>query len=112
MALPSAALAADTVDGGTPNKPPNILLMIADDMSWKDWGIYGNTFAKTPHIDRAAAEGVRFTNAYINSPVCHPSRSALLTGQDIWRLRDAAVFGGTLHSTFETYPAMLGGGWL
>lgn len=109
-AFPSAALAADAVDGGTPNERPNILLMIADDMSWKDWGIYGNTFAKTPHIDRAAAEGVRFTNAYINSPVCHPSRSALLTGQDIWRLRDAAVFGGTLHNTFDTYPAMLGDG--
>ena len=76
-------------------------------MSWKDWGIYGNTFAKTPHIDRAAAEGVRFTNAYNASPVCHPSRSALLTGQDIWRLRDAAVFGGTLHDTFDTYPSML-----
>lgn len=79
-ALPSAALVADRVNGETPNKRPNILLMIADDMSWKDWGIYGNTFAKTPHIDRAAAEGVRFTNAYNASPVCHPSRSALLTG--------------------------------
>ena len=89
-----------------PNRP-NVILMIADDMSWKDWGIYGNKFAKTPHIDKAAREGVLFTHAYCNSPVCHPCRSALLTGQDIWRLRDAAVFGGTLHKTFDTYTNIL-----
>jgi len=86
---------------------PNVILMIAEDMSWKDWGIHGNQFAKTPHIDQAAREGVLFTHAYCNSPVCHPSRSALLTGQDIWRLRDAAVFGGTLHETFDTYTKLL-----
>ena len=102
----STAFAAGTVDGET-IKRPNVLLMIADDMSWKDWGVYGNKFVKTPHIDMAAEEGVRFSNAYCTSPVCHPSRSALLTGQDIWRLRDAAVFGGTLHNTFDTYPTML-----
>lgn len=96
-----------TADGAMPNERPNILLMIAEDMSWKDWAVYGNEFAKTPHIDKVAAEGALFRNAYCNSPVCHPSRSALLTGQDIWRLRDAAVFGGTLHATFDTYPAML-----
>ncbi len=92
---------------GRETKRPNVVLMIADDMSWKDWGVYGNKFAKTPNIDKAAKEGVRFTNAFCDSSVCHPSRSALLTGQDIWRLRDAAVFGGTLHNTFNTYPKML-----
>ena len=91
----------------TRNKRPNIALVIADDMSSKDWGIYGDTLAKMPHIDRAAAEGVWFTNAYHAPPVCHPSRSALLTGQDIWRLRDAAVFAGTLHNTLDTYPPIL-----
>ena len=70
---------------------PNIILMIADDMSSKDWGIYGNTFVKTPNIDKAARDGIRFTNAYSPSTACHPARSALLTGQEIWRLRDAAV---------------------
>lgn len=103
----STAFAADTVDGEAIIKRPNVVLMIADDMSWKDWGVYGNKFVKTPHIDKAAEEGVRFSNAYCTSPACHPSRSALLTGQDIWRLRDAAVFGGTLHNTFDSYPKML-----
>jgi N-sulfoglucosamine sulfohydrolase len=92
---------------GRATKRPNVPLMMSDDMSWKDWGIYGNKFAKTPHIDKVAGEGVLFTKAYCASPVCHPSRSALLTGQDIWRLRDAAVFGGTLHNSFDTYPKML-----
>jgi len=90
------AVGGDEVSGSA-NRRPNVLLMIADDMSWKDWGVYGNKFVKTPHIDKAAKEGVRFNNAYCSSPVCHPARSVLLTGQEIWRLRDAAVFGGTLH---------------
>ncbi|MDP6523372.1 MAG: sulfatase [Kiritimatiellia bacterium] len=94
-------------DGETVDKRPNTLLMIADDMSWKDWGVYGNTFVKTPNIDKAAAEGVLFNNAYCSSPVCHPSRSVLLTGQEIWRLRDAAVFGGTLHKDIDTYVDLL-----
>ncbi|MFT5128668.1 MAG: hypothetical protein ACI8W8_002286, partial [Rhodothermales bacterium] len=86
---------------------PNIVLMIADDMSAKDWGVYGNTFAKTPNIDAAARQGVTFTNAFCSSPVCHPARSVLLTGQEVWRLRDAAIFGGTLHEDITTYVDLL-----
>jgi arylsulfatase A-like enzyme len=106
-AEPFTALNPDTADAEDASKRPNVVLMIADDMSWKDWGVYGNKFARTPNIDKAAGQGVRFSNAYCTSTACHPSRSALLTGQDIWRLRDAAVFGGTLHNTYDTYPAML-----
>jgi arylsulfatase A-like enzyme len=94
-------------EDGSPDNRPNILFMIADDMSMKDWRSYGGEFAKTPNIDKLAEEGVQFNNAYCGSTVCHPARSVLLTGQDIWRLRDAAVFAGTLHQDFETYPDML-----
>jgi N-sulfoglucosamine sulfohydrolase len=97
--LPVVTLAA--------NQKPNIIFMVAEDMSWQDWGVYGNRFAKTPNIDKLAGEGVLFTHAFNNSPVCHPSRGTLLTGQDVWRLRDGAVFGGVLHNTFDTYPRML-----
>ena len=107
VAMLVVEMIGSTVGAESATKRPNVLLMIADDMSWKDWGVYGNKFVKTPHIDKAAKEGVRFSSAYSTSPVCHPSRSALLTGQDIWRLRDAAVFGGILHNTFATYPKML-----
>ena len=86
---------------------PNILLMIADDMSAQDWGPYGKTFAKTPNIDKLARQGLKFNNAFCNSPVCHPARSVLLTGQEIWRLRDAAIFGGTLQKDIVTYVDLL-----
>jgi arylsulfatase len=59
---------------------PNIVLILADDLGWSQLGCYGETRIRTPHIDRLAAEGTRFTQAYSGSPVCAPSRCVLLTG--------------------------------
>src|SRR5690606_26676425 len=58
---------------------PNILWIISDDLG-NDLGCYGNADVYTPHLDRLAAEGVRFTSAYATAPVCSPSRSSLITG--------------------------------
>ena len=55
--------------------PPNLLLFLADDMTYTDLGCYGNPDVKTPHIDRLAAEGIRFEQFYVNSPICSPSRN-------------------------------------
>ncbi|MEE9403647.1 MAG: sulfatase [Algisphaera sp.] len=63
------------------NRPPNILLLVSEDVG-RHQGCYGDAFARTPNIDRLAQEGCRFTNAYAPSPVCAPSRSAMVTGQD------------------------------
>ncbi|WP_461533649.1 sulfatase family protein [Sinomicrobium sp.] len=60
-------------------KNPNILWIIADDLG-NDLGCYGNMDVYTPNLDRLAAEGIRFTNAYATAPVCSPSRSSLITG--------------------------------
>jgi arylsulfatase A-like enzyme len=60
---------------------PNIVLIVADDLGWADLGCYGSTFHRTPNIDRLAARGLRFTQSYSASPVCSPSRVALLTGK-------------------------------
>ncbi len=60
---------------------PNIIFIMADDMGYGDLGCYGQTLIQTPHIDRMAAEGVRFTDCYAGSTVCAPSRSVLMTGQ-------------------------------
>lgn len=60
---------------------PNIVLILADDLGYGDLGCYGHPVAKTPHIDRLAKQGVRFTQAYANGPECSPTRTALLTGQ-------------------------------
>ena len=60
---------------------PNIVFILIDDMGWKDLTCTGSTFYETPNIDRLAAEGMRFTNAYASCPVCSPSRASVLTGK-------------------------------
>ncbi|TWU55582.1 sulfatase family protein [Rubripirellula reticaptiva] len=60
---------------------PNIVFIFADDWGYGDLGIHGSTFCKTPNLDRMAKEGIDFTNFTVNSPVCSPSRVALMTGQ-------------------------------
>ena len=57
---------------------PNILLVIADDQSWRDAGAYGAKHVGTPAFDRLAAEGALFSNSFCASPSCTPSRSAVL----------------------------------
>lgn len=60
---------------------PNILLILLDDYGWRDAGCYGSTFYETPRLDRLAAEGLLFSNAYAACPVCSPTRASLLTGK-------------------------------
>ena len=61
-------------------RQPNIVVVFIDDLGWGDFSCFGNTQAKTPAIDRLASEGIRFTQFYVNSPICSPSRVALTTG--------------------------------
>ena len=61
--------------------PPNVLLFFIDDLGYGDLGCYGSTFYETPRIDKLADASVRFTNFYSASPVCSPTRAALMTGQ-------------------------------
>lgn len=70
LLLPSAATAAER---------PNVLWFVVDDMS-AHFSCYGETLIQTPHVDRLAAEGTRFTRAYVTAPVCSTCRSALITG--------------------------------
>jgi arylsulfatase A len=65
---------------------PNILLILADDLGWSDLGCYGSSLKNTPALDRLAAEGVRFTQAYAAQPICSPSRAAIMTGRAPARL--------------------------
>jgi arylsulfatase A-like enzyme len=67
--------------GAAPRRPPNIIFILADDLGYGDLGCYGQQHIGTAHLDRLAAEGVRFTQCYAGSPVCAPSRSVLMTGQ-------------------------------
>ncbi len=61
-------------------RQPNVILVNCDDLGWGDLACYGHPLHKTPHLDRLAAEGMRFTDFYMASPVCSPSRGGMLTG--------------------------------
>jgi uncharacterized sulfatase len=62
------------------SSPPNVVLILADDLGTPPVACYGNPFYETPHLDRLAREGLRFTDAYAACPVCSPTRAALMTG--------------------------------
>ena len=59
----------------------NLIMILMDDMGWKDLGCYGSTFYETPNLDRLAAEGVLFTDAYAACPVCSPTRASVMSGK-------------------------------
>ena len=95
----------------SPDGPPNVLLILCDDLGWGDLGYFGHPAIETPRLDELAAEGVRFTQFYAASPVCSPSRVGLLTGRTPDR---AGVYdwipGGSpvhLHADEPTLPALL-----
>ena len=73
LVAPSLVVAADP-------PPPNVVLIFCDDLGYADLGCFGAPICLTPRLDRMAAEGVRFTEFYVSSPVCSASRAALLTG--------------------------------
>lgn len=70
--------------------PTNFIFILADDLGYADLGCYGGRAPVSPNIDRMAAEGMRFTRGYANSPVCSPTRFALATGRYQYRIRGGA----------------------
>jgi N-sulfoglucosamine sulfohydrolase len=90
------------------NQRPNIVFAIADDWGWPHASAYGDKVVQTPNFDRVAGAGVLFTHAYVSSPSCTPSRGAIITGQDFFRLGG----GANLHcdwpaGRYGEYPAIL-----
>ena len=77
----AVVIAAPAWGAAPPPRPPNVVFILADDLGYGDIGPYGQTRIRTPRLDRMAREGTRFTQFYAGSPVCAPSRSALMTGQ-------------------------------
>ncbi len=85
LALLGCRAGSPESDGG--ETPPNIIWILADDLGYGDLGAYGQQRIQTPHLDRMASEGMRFTDAYAGFTVCAPSRSVLMTGQHTGRTR-------------------------
>ena len=81
LLLAALALTACTPvkDAGEPRQP-NVVVVLVDDLRWDDIGVAGHPFSETPNIDRLAREGARFLNAFATTPLCSPSRAAILTG--------------------------------
>ena len=103
--LPLAVLFAFMGAGETraAERPPNIVLILADDLGYGDLGSYGQKRIKTPNLDRMAREGMRFTQFYAGSTVCAPSRSVLMTGKHMGRttVRGNAGRGNPLAQTLK-----------
>lgn len=84
------AITAASLLSAAPSKRPNILFALADDWSWPFSTSAGRKFPRTPNFDRVAGRGVMFTNSFVMSPSCTPSRGSILTGQAFWRLGEGA----------------------
>lgn len=87
---PFALPAADT----SASRPPNVIVILADDLGYGDVSAYGRGKLNTPNIDRLAAEGMRFTDGYAPASTCTPSRYGLLTGEYPWRKRGTGILQG------------------
>src|SRR5687768_3582952 len=86
---------------------PNIVVIYADDLGYGDVSAYGATALATPHIDRLAKEGLRFTDAYAAAATCTPSRYALLTGEYAFRKQGTGVLPGDAALVIEAGRATL-----
>ncbi len=81
--IPQVALLIliSTMMSSAADRPPNVILLLADDLGWSSLGCYGNTLHETPNLDRMAKQGMRFTDAYAACTVCSPTRASLMTGK-------------------------------
>ncbi len=95
------------VTSGAGADRPNILFAISDDQSWMHAGAYGDKGTRTPAFDRVAREGVLFQHAFAAAPSCMPSRSAILTGRNIWEIDEAGVLMGTLKGNHPLFTLLL-----
>jgi len=86
-------------------KPRNLLVILSDDQSKRDLGVYGNRECKSPHLDRLAHDGLRCERAYTAVAVCQPSRSALYTG--LFPHANGATGFGPIHTDVATWPELL-----
>jgi arylsulfatase A-like enzyme len=98
-AVALALLLPGRLDRGQ-GRPPNIVVIVADDMGYADLGVQGSTDIPTPNIDELAAGGIRFTDAYVSGPYCSPTRAGLLTGRYPQRFGHEFNLGGPAHREF------------
>ena len=102
----------DNINGATRQRehtPPNVIIILADDLGWGDLGCYGNPIIKTPNLDRLAESGIKFTQFHSAGAICSPSRAALLAGKSPYRLGFFDLENEFIHLKREelTIPELL-----
>lgn len=106
----SALLTSAATWAAEVSSPPNVILILADDVGYGDLGCYGATKIATPHLDQLAKEGLRFTDGHAPSATCTPTRYGLLTGQYPWRKKGTGILPGDANLIIEpgsfTLPAL------
>ena len=95
-------------DAGSENSPPNVVLVFADDMGYADLSSFGATDYETPHLDRMASNGSRFTSFYVSQPICTASRASLLTGAYANRIGLNGALGPSAPIGINTNETTLG----
>ena len=105
--IPALTLAVCVAAPAASVDRPNLVFAIADDWGWPHASAYGDKGVKTPTFDRLAREGVLLEHAYVSSPSCTPSRGAIITGQQFWRLGPAGNLWSVWPSVFPEYPKLL-----
>jgi arylsulfatase A-like enzyme len=111
LGLCATLVSAPPADRAGPAPRPNIVFILADDIGYGDFGCYGATKVQTPHIDRLAGAGLRFTDAHSPSAVCTPTRYAFMTGEYAFRKKGTGILPGTAALIIEpgrvTVPSLL-----
>lgn len=93
IGLGAVSLALPRVASALPEKRPNFVFILIDDMGWMDAGCYGSKYYDTPNIDKLAKQGILFTDAYAANPLCSPTRASILTGKYPARLKITSPAG-------------------
>jgi arylsulfatase A-like enzyme len=96
LGLAALALGAVGAARAAEKRPPNVIIILADDIGYGEYGFQGNREVPTPNIDSIAGSGVRFTQAYVSAPYCSPSRAGLMTGR--YQTRFGHEFNGADHA--------------
>lgn len=106
LALACLTISASILPTHAAQHRPNILFAIADDMG-RHGGAYGTPWVRTPNLDRVAAQGILFLNAYTPSAKCAPSRSVIMTGRNPWQLKEAANHQPYYPKEFKSWMEVL-----
>src|SRR5262245_15821661 len=83
---------------------PNIILILIDDLGWRDLSCYGSTFYETPNLDQLAASGMLFTDAYSSCPVCSPTRASIMSGKYPANVGITNYIGGYAEGRLSCVP--------